>query len=93
MRNVIDNNYSTEDDRTEMALRVNIQDSLHRLLVCPCCRQELKTFETELLRSCSCGEFVITEVHSDGAVVFSFTMNPESAQEAEEESDVVPREP
>jgi hypothetical protein len=57
------------------AMKVTLQDALNRLKVCPVCGGELETLaEYPQERSCDCGDFTITEVYSDGDVVFEFKM-------------------
>lgn len=58
-------------------IRVNIQDALNRLTVCPVCGDELEfPIDYPMERTCHCGDFTIVEVAGDGEVVFQFRMIP-----------------
>lgn len=60
--------------RMEMrVIKVNIQDTLNRMKVCPCCGEELSAVDP-MTRSCECGEFTITDVYSDGDVTLEFRL-------------------
>lgn len=70
-------------EHQEMVMKVNIQDALGRLLLCPVCGHKLSTLDNyPQERSCECGDFTVTEVWSDGDVVFEFKMlAPEKIEE------------
>lgn len=72
-----------EEQRQEMVIKVNIQEALSRLLLCPVCGQKLSTLDNyPQERSCECGDFTVTEVWGDGDVVFEFKMlAPEKIEE------------
>jgi hypothetical protein len=57
-------------------MKVNLQEAMEKLHNCPVCGAELRTYDDyPLERSCSCGDFTVTEVWSTGDVVFQFKMN------------------
>jgi hypothetical protein len=66
-----------ETEEPEMVNRVNIQESMSRLTTCPVCGKGLREYDRVTLdRWCAsgCGDFTITEVISDGDVMFEFKM-------------------
>lgn len=80
MRAVLERHRSQGDREPEMVMKVNVQDALNRLVKCPVCGGDLHIYPDYMLeRACSngCGDFVITEVWSDGDVTFSFKMTAE----------------
>lgn len=84
MRELIERERIQEDDRSEMVMRVDIQETLNRLEVCPACGRELYQYPTnDLARSCEvqCGEFVITGVYTNGDVEFKFTLKSAEKEE------------
>jgi hypothetical protein len=60
--------------RQEEPMRViNVQESLNRLQHCPVCGGELFFYpDDNQTRNCTCGSFKMTEVHSDGDIIFEF---------------------
>lgn len=72
--------YSQEQEIRPMsaAIRVDIQEALDRLRVCPVCGAGLNTYVgAELERECDCGVFTVTAVFTDGDIEFRFMMvNP-----------------
>jgi hypothetical protein len=58
-----------------MVMKVNVQDALNRLTVCPVCGAGLTVYpDYPTERSCHCGDFTITEVWTNGDVTFEFKM-------------------
>lgn len=89
IREVIARESVLEENPREMVFKVNIEESVARLKFCPCCGSELApTGGSPSGRACECGEFTITDVWSDGEVVFAFSMfaeQPPAVAEAEEQ--------
>lgn len=77
LHEVIQRNTYGEDRQPEMVAKVNIQEALDRIQVCPVCGHAIQIYEAyPLERSCGndCGEFTITEVWGTGDVTFEFKM-------------------
>lgn len=88
-REVVERGMSTAPEvASERVIRVDLQEALSRLKLCPVCGIELTFYpDYPLERSCDCGDFTITAVWSTGDVSFEFKMhNPSEAQEPESDA-------
>lgn len=85
IREVIARGPVQEERREEMVFKVNIEENVQRLKVCPVCGCDLFVENTTTL-TCDCGVFVMTDMWTDGAIVFSFTLHP--ADESEQPVEV-----
>lgn len=57
----------------EPVMAINIQERLNKLTKCPVCGEPLTFYPDDpQTRNCECGSFRITEVHTNGDVVFEF---------------------
>lgn len=57
----------------EPIMAINIQERLNKMRFCPACGQELSFYpDDNQTRNCECGSFKLTEVHTNGDVVFEF---------------------
>jgi hypothetical protein len=75
--------------RKELVMKVNIQDALDRLRVCPVCGHELESNpDHPAIRYCECGEFTVTEVWLDGDVTFEFKMFAVNVETIENEKEI-----
>lgn len=73
----------TEEREPEMVAKVNIQQAVLNLAVCPVCRENLGwSADYPLEKSCDCGDFTITEVWLNGDVTFEFKMVAQAMTEA-----------
>lgn len=83
-REVITEEY--EPPMAEKVTKVSVQESLNRLTLCPICGAGLQMYvDIPMTRFCTCGEFVIVDIYSDGDVMFSFKMaSQEKADNAPE---------
>lgn len=86
MREVVERDTVQEGEHPKMVAKVNIQEALDRLVSCPVCGGRLQVYQGyPLERACitGCGDFTITEVWSDGDVVFEFKMAAPEKLESE----------
>lgn len=66
-----------EAEPKKMVNKVNLQDALNCLQNCPVCATEIiqpQPGEDMMVRSCTCGDFTITEVYANGDITFEFHM-------------------
>jgi hypothetical protein len=74
--------------RKEMAMKVNLEEALDRLRVCPICGRELESNpDHPSIRYCDeDGEFTVRDVWLDGDVTFEFKMFASVLGEGDDDS-------
>lgn len=72
---VLERDIVQEERPAEMAMKVDIQEALNRLVSCPVCGGGLKMYEEyPQERSCDCGDFSVSAVWTNGDVEYTFKM-------------------
>lgn len=77
LHEIISRDSITEDREVEMVYKVNLEESLNRLRICPVCTSQIALYpDYPLERVCTngCGTFTISDVWTNGDVQITFTM-------------------